>query len=752
MSDNHQTTTPTVTSDTSWRDFADLILGILTEPAYRNWTCLVTHRQKADEEEGDHEPLDPGTRKTRTTSSVPEGPLDVDGLLDMVEQEDMGECLPPCPDKVPGAVSSYTPRVPVMMHVLRLARTFRTPEHFRDTVATPGALTVLSGIDPGQEDLTCRLLDALVWRDELCPGKPQVHVSSVDDAVAQGRRPDKLLFHKFSESFGNALEHGHPILIPHSAHAALPEALRPVATAQIPLSAFDLDMVRAILERVYPECGLSGADIRGRLSEADIERVSAQELTLATRAPTPDEALSRLCRTRDIPDDRTPGLSEFPLAADILEPIEAMLADMRAWKSGEIGWDDVSRGILLTGPPGCGKTEIPRLLAREAGVEVRASSLSKWQSGGARSSELLQQMRRFFDDAATASPCIVFVDELDAVGDRARPHDQNSSWTDSIVGGLLACLDGFDDAPGVVVMGATNHPHKIDAALRRPGRFDRTLTMRQPTPDLLPQAFRWHLRGDLLETDLAPLIGIATGMTGAEIAATVRDARRKARRARRPLTVDDLRTAITERRPPLDHALRWQVAIHESGHAIVAYATGRATPYLLSLHDAGGETGMTAAPSSLHLDEMQTDLACLLAGRAAERLILGRPSGGAGGPEDSDLAHATKRAVGIEVSYGLGEAGRAWMGSPEVAVARLRFDRDLQGRVEAHLELAENFATDVLQANRDLLEDMARTLSQRGVLSGKCLQGFLDRVTARKEAEKRPATRSDRSPEGPRRG
>jgi SpoVK/Ycf46/Vps4 family AAA+-type ATPase len=111
----------------------------------------------------------------------------------------------------------------------------------------------------------------------------------------------------------------------------------------------------------------------------------------------------------------------------------------------------------------------------------------------------------------------------------ARPHDHNPSWTDSIVGGLLDCLDGCDDMQGIVVMGATNHPQKIDAALRRPERFDRTLTMRQPTPGLLPQAFRWHLSDDLAEADLGALIWIAIGMTGAAIAATVRDARGPAR-------------------------------------------------------------------------------------------------------------------------------------------------------------------------------------------------------------------------------
>jgi ATP-dependent Zn protease len=278
-------------------------------------------------------------------------------------------------------------------------------------------------------------------------------------------------------------------------------------------------------------------------------------------------------------------------------------------------------------------------------------------------------------------------------------------------------------------MGATNHPQKIDAALRRPGRFDRTLIMRQPTPDLLPQAFRWHLRGDLAEPDLGALTGIATGMTGAEIAASVRDARGTARRARRTLSLDDLTAAISARRPPLDPGLRWQVAVHECGHAIVAHATARATVNLLSLTAAGGEASMTAWPSGLHLEELEADIAGLLAGRAAERLVLGRPSGGAGGPEDSDLAEATRRAVAIELSLGLGEAGPVWHGPPERGIERLRFDQHLQARVRTRLDAAEDQARTVLIENRSVLMSMAAELVRDGALSGDLLQEFLDSVT-----------------------
>ncbi|WP_084860759.1 hypothetical protein [Salibaculum halophilum] len=115
-----------------WRAFADLVLDILMEPAYRNFTCLAASRSRNGEQDGGvNEQRDPGARKTRTTSAAPADPLDVDSLLDAVEQDGMDDGLPPCPEAPPARETRYSLRVPVMMHVLRLARTFRTPDEFR---------------------------------------------------------------------------------------------------------------------------------------------------------------------------------------------------------------------------------------------------------------------------------------------------------------------------------------------------------------------------------------------------------------------------------------------------------------------------------------------------------------------------------------------------------------------------------------------------------------------------------------------
>lgn len=252
--------------------------------------------------------------------------------------------------------------------------------------------------------------------------------------------------------------------------------------------------------------------------------------------------------------------------------------------------------------------------------------------------------------------------------------------------------------------------------------------MGHPTPDLLPAAFRWHLEGDLRDVDLATVCARAVGLSGAQIANAVKTARAAARRARRDLDVDDLRRAIERIRPPIAPVIGWAVALHECGHAIVGYATGRAQPKLLTLFEGGGRADMTHLPSAMRRCDIEGDVALLLGGRAAERLVLGRPSGGAGGREDSDLALATQRAAGLEMSFDLGESGTVWMGPASAAVDRLRLDPSLKERVQDHLSRAENAAIKILSENRQTLVTLARLLLDRGSLTGPDLAGFLSGV------------------------
>lgn len=336
-------------------------------------------------------------------------------------------------------------------------------------------------------------------------------------------------------------------------------------------------------------------------------------------------------------------------------------------------------------------------------------------------------MKESFAKAAAEAPCIVFIDEVDAFGNRER-RDHNASWTEYVVAALLECLDGYAQLEGVVPMAATYSVERIDAAIRRPGRFDRVLHLGNPTPDLLPAAFRFQAHPDLAEVDLTGLAAQAVGLSGADVAGLVRAARARARRARRALHVDDLTAALAEIRPPLPDALRWQVAVHEAGHALVAAATGIARPRLLALQGNSGVTHATRLMIGQRRSEMDAALTLDLGGRAAEIAVFGEASGGAGGDSDSDLARASLLAVAIEASLGLGDS-LVWEGSPQAVLERLALDAGLRARVEVHLRGAEDRALRIVEANRPLMEEMAGALCRSALLTGQELEALLARVS-----------------------
>lgn len=717
-----------------WRRYASQMLEQLALPPHAKWAFTDWYGMPTPPPARPKAKAPSRTKKMGgwAKSDCKEGatgevdPKHVDSILDEIEldwQENMGHILPDCPER------HQRPRAEVVMAAVQLARRFVTPQGFADALCNPGSIVFLRPPSGHSAETMTNILRAIVASPDLCPGLHRPDARKITEFLGAAAGGKETAFPGLNEKFQQVFDEGRPLVLVGSNLSTVPPILTRALDAEIALPDLNRDVLRVILGHLYPGQIVHQTDIPATLVNADIAALTPAQLTVAARAPDPLGAGTALLRlTHKNKEMATSGLADFPLAADVREPIEQILADLRDWQAGKIAWKDVTSGLLLEGPPGCGKTQLPKLLARDAGFPVFAGSLAKWQSDGARSSDLIQKMRAFFDKAMQASPAIVFIDELDAIGDRDRPHDQNSSWTASIVAGLLECLDGFEGREGVVVIAATNFADKIDAALTRPGRFDHLIKIGQPTPDLLPAAFRWHLEGDLRDVDLASVCARAVGLSGAQIANAVKTARAAARRARRDLAVDDLRTAIERIKPPIAPALGWAVALHECGHAIVGHATGRARPKLLTLFEGGGRADMTHLPSAMRRCDIENDIALLLGGRAAERLILGRPSGGAGGREDSDLALATQRAAGLEMSFGLGESGTVWMGPPSAAVDRLRLDPSLKERVQDHLTRAENAAIKILSENRQTLVAMARLLLDRGSLTGPDLAGFLSGV------------------------
>jgi cell division protease FtsH len=325
------------------------------------------------------------------------------------------------------------------------------------------------------------------------------------------------------------------------------------------------------------------------------------------------------------------------------------------------------RGVLMAGPPGTGKTLLARAVAGEARVpflSVTGSSFVEMFVGVGAA-----RVRDLFEQARTRAPAIVFIDEIDALGAR-RAGDGlfGSDEREQTLNQLLAEMDGFDQASGVVVLAATNRPGALDPALRRPGRFDREVLVPLPNRAERHAILAAHARGKHLEpsVDLGQVAAATPGFSGADLANLVNEAAITAVRAgRATLTAADLTDArdrvllgTRDRTVTLTLDELATVAVHEAGHALVAALSPHADPVSrVTVLGAGHALGLTellpADDRRLYGESHLTDtLAVKLGGRAAERLIRGEASTGAA----DDLASATAVATQMIREYGLSKA------------------------------------------------------------------------------------------------
>jgi ATP-dependent Zn protease len=409
--------------------------------------------------------------------------------------------------------------------------------------------------------------------------------------------------------------------------------------------------------------------------------------------------------------------------------------DLADWQSGKITWDEVDRGILLSGPPGTGKTTFAGALARSCNAHLVLASLARWQSYG-HLGDLLKAMRASFSEARDNTPSILFIDEVDAVGDRDKDRSHNQQYHVEVVSALLEQLDGAEKREGVVVVGACNNPERLDPALTRAGRLDRHI--RVPLPDKAARLgiLRWHLRVDLKDGDLDAIAETTEGWSGAALEKLVRDARRVARRQRRRLAVEDLMRALPARSPFPAQLMR-RNAIHEAGHALVGLELGIGKLVEITLtesleidgpsHQEGGTVRFDEVNALERLPSQILDrIALCLAGAAAEQTVLGTHGAGWGGVPGSDLHRATLLALTMEASYGLGESLLYVADDTEAELfAAMRLDPILQQRVRQILGDQFARAKDILSSNRGALEAVAETLLRERRLSGQVVQQVL---------------------------
>ena len=395
----------------------------------------------------------------------------------------------------------------------------------------------------------------------------------------------------------------------------------------------------------------------------------------------------------------------------------AMIQDIEDYRNGRIRWSAVDRGMVLEGPSGTGKTIFAKAFAKAANLPFVAASLAQWQaSGTGHLGDCLAAMARSFADARSCAPSVLFIDELDSVGDRRTFDNVHKNYSVQIVNGLLEQLDGAIDRTGIIVLGATNNIGDIDQALLRPGRFDQVFRIDLPDPVDLAAILRTCLGDDLPDVHLLKAAMAGQGGTGADAAAWVRRARGSARRADRKMTFADLMAAVRDGRAPLEDALRERIAIHEVGHACAAIAMGLGSVDSLAVHDKGGDARLRHGNSAVTRESAIASMIYVLAGRAAEIVCLGGPSAGAGGVRSSDLAAATRTAVAYERSWGLGSYGPVWQGEPTTLTSQLASGDMLSRPVVDLLMHAEAQAELLVRSNENPIRRCAGRLADTGYL------------------------------------
>ncbi len=431
---------------------------------------------------------------------------------------------------------------------------------------------------------------------------------------------------------------------------------------------------------------------------------------------------------------------------EVAEVVDFLSHPERYARAGAIG----PRGVLMVGPPGTGKTLMARAVAGEAGVPFLALTGSSFVElfvgvGASR-------VRDLFADARKRAPSIIFIDEVDAIGQRRGGSIVSNDEREQTLNQLLAEMDGFDPTTGVVVMAATNRPEVLDPALLRPGRFDREVEIPLPNQAERAAILAVHVEGKRLapDVDFDNVARATPGFSGADLANLINEAAIVAVRDDREVIfardIDEARDRVLLGRRDASNALlpeeKHSVAVHEAGHALVALLSEHADPVAkITILPAGRALGVT---EQLPVDERHLyaesylfdSLAIRLGGRASENLVIGEASTGAA----NDLAGATELAIKMVREWGLspllgpigyGSDQPSYLSGPPLGQERPYAEGTQQvidQEVSRLLSEAEDKARRLLSDNRDALDAVIAALLEKETISGEELTDVVRRV------------------------
>ena len=431
-------------------------------------------------------------------------------------------------------------------------------------------------------------------------------------------------------------------------------------------------------------------------------------------------------------------------AKENLSEIVNYLHDPGKYK--EIG-ASMPKGILLVGPPGTGKTMLAKAVAGEADVPFFSMSGSEFVEMfvGMGASKV----RDLFRQAKEKAPCIVFIDEIDAIGKKRDGQLGGNDEREQTLNQLLTEMDGFEGNNGVIILAATNRPESLDPALTRPGRFDRRVPVELPDLKGREEILKVHARKIKVaeDVDFGKIARMASGASGAELANIVNEAALRAvRDGRRFANQSDLEESIEvviagyQKKNAImtDHE-KHIVAYHEIGHALVAAKQTHSAPVqkITIVPRTSGALGYTMQVEEgnhylMSKEEMENKIATFTGGRAAEEVVFGSVTTGA----SNDIEQATKLARAMITRYGMSEdfdmvametVTNQYLGGDTSLACSAETQAQIDRQVIALVKKQHDKAVKILTENREKLDELARFLYAKETITGEEFMGILDK-------------------------